>query len=544
MTASTNIAITVLPAAVATEDWGISDDPLNGTTTAYFHAGAMVPWENMNGDWIDANGVSQGPVPVSSFASVRQDTPQTLSFDLTAHAQAGKRFEFRMDVVGYPRTLASTLGVPPILTVHYADGTTSAAAAIVASSIGGGSSAVQPNKLWLTGGSVGILRFPRPPAGVIASAIITVPGVDAHWTADSVVQLFLIRRPNLIATGPVELGIAQGFVLDANIKSDPRVLFSLDLDRPWAELFLDKGPDWTNGLRYDWTGKDQTLYPQISAGRIVSGGPGDDQPLVVVDQTETLAGFLPRDPRISKVLRVHLPAGDECLSDRLMFFKPTATGDQNLPIDPAGKLPQKMYVRSSVRLGTNFFVPAGSAHNGGKWWPGFAHRTTYAGNGGAYAHGNDGWSCRGQFILPNTVRDPLFQKRMLWGTYQYNKFMNQNDIMYGAGGALKLAQWYDIEVGMVMNTPGVANGQLRAWVDGIKVFEKTDFWWRDDPAISPYLKDGLTGVGSYGPVADMGILMLWWNDWFGGIFNTDQDVTYHMSNIVVASDPIGPVRFQ
>jgi hypothetical protein len=34
--------------------------------------------------------------------------------------------------------------------------------------------------------------------------------------------------------------------------------------------------------------------------------------------------------------------------------------------------------------------------------------------------------------------------------------------------------WHDIEVQMVSNTPGVANGIFRMWLDGLKIMEFTN----------------------------------------------------------------------
>lgn len=518
-------------------DWGISD-AATGTTGAAFYLGADVMWQNANGDWTDADAVSQGLKPIASYASARVDTPQRMDLDITDFVQLAKPLEFIIRAPNAPRS-SDPVANRPMLVVDYNDGTTKTLPADVAITLGGGSALVQKNSLVLTGNSNIALRFPNPGKN-IKNAVIQIPGVDAHWSGATPVNLYQVKRPSPPGGSP-QLGIAQSFPLDANIKSDLRVLFSLDLDRPWNELFYDNGVDWTSNVNFDWTGKNPALYPQVSAGRIINGSDSGADFRVADTATETLGGFQNRDSRIKKVLRVHSAKGLELFSDRIFLFKPTATGDQHEPIMLNGKLPQQMHVRFSVRLGTNFFLPEGGPYNGGKWFPGFAHRTSFAGNGGAFANGTNGWSARGQFIVPNTIRDPLYAKRILWGTYGYAKEPgSQFPRMYGMGGCLTLGQWHDCEVGVVMNTPGQANGRLRAWVDGIPVFDKSDYLWRDPP---PYIAPDPGNTTQFPPIADMGILQMWWNDYFGGVgWITQQDMTYHLSNLVIATDYIGPVK--
>lgn len=60
------------------------------------------------------------------------------------------------------------------------------------------------------------------------------------------------------------------------------------------------------------------------------------------------------------------------------------------------------------------------------------------------------------------------------GQWQYFP-QNQTKVLFTAG------QWYKIEVGVIHNTPGVANGTLRVWIDDTLVMEYTGVKFRDDP---------------------------------------------------------------
>ena len=39
-------------------------------------------------------------------------------------------------------------------------------------------------------------------------------------------------------------------------------------------------------------------------------------------------------------------------------------------------------------------------------------------------------------------------------------------------------QWHRIEVRVVMNTPGVLDGQMQGWLDGKLAFDSNEFMWR------------------------------------------------------------------
>jgi len=95
-----------------------------------------------------------------------------------------------------------------------------------------------------------------------------------------------------------------------------------------------------------------------------------------------------------------------------------------------------------------------------------------------------------------------FASRIGWTeTGQVASFINLSDSTLGDGGhrvvaptgTLPRGRWFDIEQEIQLNAPNTTNGQLRVWVDGKLLFEKTKVAWR-----------GHSGVTVSGVVADIG----------------------------------------
>jgi hypothetical protein len=226
---------------------------------------------------------------------------------------------------------------------------------------------------------------------------------------------------------------------------------------------------------------------------------------------------------------------------------------------PAGKLPNELYVRWYMMLGSDFIPPDNASCTGGKWTMGTAHRTSVSSNGGAcactraslkgenhYAAMN-GWSARNQDNMGVTPGGPDYQKFML-GTYQYGYDFCQDDFMYGILAALNPGQWYSIEIHTKMNTydttglsaPGSAphDGMIEAWIDGRKTFSKTDFKWREQP---PY--DPMVGSSSLLQViGDLGIKSVWNPSYFGGVCAIAFESAYFVKNVAIGTSYIGPMK--
>ena len=72
-----------------------------------------------------------------------------------------------------------------------------------------------------------------------------------------------------------------------------------------------------------------------------------------------------------------------------------------------------------------------------------------------------------------------------------------------------------------MNSPGRNDGVLKAWIDGVLVFERSDLRFRDVPELK--------------------IESLWMNVWYGGTDPAPQDMTLYIDNLVISRKYIGPV---
>lgn len=221
------------------------------------------------------------------------------------------------------------------------------------------------------------------------------------------------------------------------------------------------------------------------------------------------------------------------------------------PPIPTGKLPDELYVRFYQLLGTDVQQPDGFGPiHGGKWAIGFAHRTSGDGNGGACGstsgpYHNYGWSNRNQWYLGTMPTDPIY-RALAMGAYSYSKFTCQDDFEWNPGGViLKQGQWYCIEIHIKMNTwdptgatPAAADGIIEAWVDGRKVFSKTDFQWRSNPPAASALS-----ATEVVPFANIGVLSAWFNNYYGGLYQfptTDWHIYY--KDIAIGTSYIGPMK--
>jgi hypothetical protein len=234
---------------------------------------------------------------------------------------------------------------------------------------------------------------------------------------------------------------------------------------------------------------------------------------------------------------------------------------------------QQAYLRYYIKLAPNFSpelvdaqgVPQGS---GGKF-PGLADIRVddpetigvdeQCGNGGAFADGINCWSDRSYFrnclgsgnanictpqagVTPTTrfgsylywTEQQGFDNSAIWDnqwwgqgpsagckTYSYSI----GDCGIGTGGQFVNDKWYMVETFVKMNTPGVADGILRGWVNGVLSYEKTNMKWR------------LVGHDN------LHVRIIWLNVHFGGEFvGPAQATSVYLDQMVLATNAqIGPI---
>lgn len=221
--------------------------------------------------------------------------------------------------------------------------------------------------------------------------------------------------------------------------------------------------------------------------------------------------------RGDRFLRVHVDEGDHRGTSLKYFFE-----------DETGSEPTEVYFRYALRFGPNWI-----AYRNGKL-VGPAGIYGKAGYGGNPSNGQNGWSARMTFAEPDSGRQ---QGNTKIGYYTYHADMDgtYGDAWYfsgppiGSDMGLPSETWHQIEGYVRMNDPngdasreGERNGVLRAWVDGTKVFEKTDLRFRD--------------------VSSIKIERIWANIYYGGSWTSPRDLHVDFDNVVIAENYIGPAK--
>ncbi|MEW6983615.1 polysaccharide lyase [Colwelliaceae bacterium 6471] len=179
--------------------------------------------------------------------------------------------------------------------------------------------------------------------------------------------------------------------------------------------------------------------------------------------------------------------------------------------------PEEVYFRYYLMLGV------GSKVSGGGKLPGFGGTYNKAGWGGRGNSGYNGWSARGAFFSTIDKSGHLLDGYMPIGQYiyeveheKYGKTIPWGDEL----SVIKPGKWYAIEQRLKLNTPGLSDGILEAWVDGVKVFSESDVNLRSTLALK--------------------IEKIWFNFYFGGVDKPKSDFDIYIDNIVIASSYIGP----
>jgi hypothetical protein len=106
-------------------------------------------------------------------------------------------------------------------------------------------------------------------------------------------------------------------------------------------------------------------------------------------------------------------------------------------------------------------------------------------------------------------------------------YCNSPNNMYcgiGTGGILQGDRWYAVETYVKMNTPGVADGVLRGWIDGVLSYEKTNMIYRK--------------VGH----DNLHVRTVWLNVYKGGTHGNCDDGYIYLDQMVVAENYVGLFR--
>lgn len=282
------------------------------------------------------------------------------------------------------------------------------------------------------------------------------------------IGVFSMETPTF-PVAPVATGLAKNHPLDREIEQHPDVIFATGFDEAgnWKSR-------WAKGAygETDIVGEDARL------------------------------SFTPLQ---GSALRVNLKKGSN-----LGF-------EARLNLKDHGGEPEELYFRYYLRLAADWNPNVAD----GKL-PGMAGTYGEAGWGGRRVDGSDGWSLRGLFIRMFPKDHPMFGFTQI-GTYAYHAEMTgtYGDFWTWPGALLARNRWYCIEQYVRMNRPGVSDGNMRAWVNGRLVMDRTKIRLRN--------------------VDRLRIETVWLNTYHGGAEVSPHDQHLYIDNVVVARSYIGPM---
>jgi len=467
------------PRAQWVEGTQAADD---GATRDFYNRAAMLEWDKFMGDWSDANGTPQGDAAYATSTLPDDNTPGPHTWNVTslvAKWVAGtpnQGFLLRQTGGSGPFNFYSkehpVVSERPMLTVATSAGSFSlspeADTHLDSSTYQGFGDATTLR----IGGNPTLLRFDLssiPGDAVVTSATLQLFSFEEYGTSSLEVGVFQVfHDPGTLP--PAANGLAYSFAGDSGIEGHPDVIeFTEFADAGWANVY--------NG------GTDSSTLELVSAA----------------------SGFEQID---GTALKVTVPAGTN--TGMGVGFK---FGDQT------GSEPTEIYFRYYVRIDQSW-----DPTYGGKF-PGISGTYGVAGWGGRPSDGSNGWSARGGYHPTIPDNNPLGDTVPV-GNYVYHADMDGiygDNVLWQDGylGFLEKDRWDSVEQHLVLNTPGVNDGILEAWVDGRLAYRETDWRWRDTDSLK--------------------IEQIWLNIYHGGTDVPDQDISLYLDNVVIASSYIGPM---
>lgn len=461
----------------------------NGATRDYYNRAGFLEWQNKMGDWRDARNVPQGNEAYATAVIAAEHKGKWLDWDVTPLVQdwlGGKHPNqgmFLRVVKGQgTRGFASREHQDPalrpqlVLTGHKGSLTLIPQAdTYLESSTYRSMGNLDQLKVSSDPNHV-LLRFDLPGVekiGKVGKASLRLYNVAQYGSGGVTVGVFRCSQGHHVPDVEPILGLAARYPGDKGIAKDPDVVFFADFE----------GEKW----QQDWA--------YVANLKTIE--------TVAADQARKF------QPLQGKALSANLAKGETTALNALFRFQ-----------KQTGAEPEEMYFRYYLRLGDDW----NQTVQGGKL-PGFSGTYDVAGWGGRKSNGKNGWSARGWFALSIPMDNPLGGLHPI-GTYCYHA---DQEGFYGDTwvwqrhyrGFLEKNRWYSIEQHVKLNTPGDKNGVLRAWVDGLLAFEKTDIRFRD--------------------VDRLKIEQTWMNVYHGGTIPSPYDQHVFIDNVVIAKKYIGPM---
>jgi hypothetical protein len=497
---------------------GASDQPVqyltwdagSGPNNAQWSRKLRLSWVHSGvGDWLDATGTPQGS---TAFASGSVSANGPVSFNVTSlvskAVSSGKNRGFYLRSSG-TRTLTfagrthADASMRPKLTITTGGGTITRTARCNANwspSSAYGTDSRASFKV-LPSGWLAIVQFDLTGlTGTVTAATLTLTSIN--FLAVGQVQIFEANPPTFLVGGggrAAVQGIAQSYDADRGIETHPSVVFAGDFS-------VLARPNWGGSVVSPEKFTDPVTGRVYLRGKIPEGGLG----------------------------------GCSLEHD---VVRGTQAGVPD-------KTETELYARYYVKLDSDW----GSTVDGNKmpgwdarlgWWNSSGYWYPVTGNGGSPGTGLKVWnstagrweyhghSLRGHGGTSAGDGNPYDQLFWLGGyIYHLDQVGPYGEGVNWKGTVIDKGNWHCIEQHVKMNSitgpydvngngTAVADGVYRAWVDGVLVYQRTNFRWRRH--------------------AEMGLQGFWLNWYHGGTSPTLHDMHFNMGSVVIAREYIGPL---
>jgi len=556
-------------------------------------------WTNPFGDWLDANQVSQGTTDwastVASSAGLSAGhAPVANAINITTalqFVQANNRHcAFMLKSGGAPRVLAGRTypdqTKAPYVAVVYADGTTANLACWCFTTLG--TSQVAQTALSTVGlpsnAQNAVIEFDRPNKPV-QSATLHFWCTEQNWSGSP--QTILVTG---VANPPLRKAVVGGGVAasagfaDTNMAANPNAIYVHRYpDGEPQSATIDTGIGYTDA-NFDpaiWGGaQDLSKFPHSIQGKWTLANLPKQPPnlqgnLTKIDSTFTGHGFVPLAPGVGAIMSVctgrNVQDGDQELNAGNMFCQARLP----LPFDRIGlqrhmriRYYRRRHMESKVgdpRTPTNrkHIYSSGTPRwtdRSGKTGIGFNH-DTYGGGFSGTSGGDKGWQMRlSWYEADNNMGGPNEAGESV-GYHLYDYLGNNPPgHRYGSadyypgerfgqrggfGGHFEFDRWYCIEHELKLNSvdrPGpdgrlwTPDGELRTWVDGRLVYERTGMVFRALPYVAG---ESQPSQNHLTPMRELGVRELILNEFYGGQSDADCDIASFYALLVVADGSMG-----
>jgi len=462
----------------------------------------------------------------------------------------------------------------PYIAVTYTDATTANLACKVSAMIDSSSTAPQSTQAEIT--LPAFLEFERPTKAV-ASAVLHFSVTQQQWSgAPTDIKLDGILTPPLNTDPATNTGglAASSTALDATLVSVPGILgvHRYNDGSTLTDYFIDQSTkSKASESNYDpaiWGGtQDLTKWPHTVAGKWMRSNSGDPAP-TLVDSSYTGEGFSPLYPGLG-ALRINM-------ADQTVVPRQEVTTAGRLAADLLLMLPDadfgttdRIFVRYYRRIGTPYSpqpsdrvqVLSGGTPRwtdmSGKTGIGPSHATTFGGVSGT-SGGGYGWQMRHSWYDADLGMGGPDEGGVTQGFHLYD-YRSNNPVGYrygneseqaerwgqrgGLGAVMYAGRWYEIETDLKLNTINIgagtysADGELRCWIDGRLVYQRTGMVFRTAPLYAPAYN-----ASQLRPARQLGVKELWLNIFHGGQSENTYPRTDFIAGLAWGTSRIGAMK--